>query len=51
MEIKTAFAFLLDTFLLCVMSTYATVTVYMDSFYTTQFLTILVQTKIKMIAL
>lgn len=51
MEVKTALAFLLDTFLLGIMSAYATVTVHMDSFYATQFLTILVQTKIKMIAL
>jgi hypothetical protein len=51
MEIKTALAFLLDTFLLCIMTTYATVTVHVDSFYATQFLIILMQTKIKMIAL
>ena len=51
MEVKTTFAFLLDTFLFCIMSTYATVTVHVDSFYAAQFLTILTQTKIKMIAL
>ena len=51
MEVKTALAFLLDAFLFCIMSTYTTVTVHMDSFYATQFLTILMQTKIKMIAL
>jgi hypothetical protein len=51
MEVKTALAFFLDTFLFGIMSTYATITVHMDSFYATQFLTILVQTKIKMIAL
>jgi len=50
MEIKTALAFFLDTFLLCKMTTYATVTVHVDSFYATQFLTILVKTSIKMIA-
>jgi len=51
MKIKTALAFFLDALLFCIMSTYTTVTVHMDSFYATQFLTILIQTKIKMIAL
>jgi len=51
MEIKTALAFLLDTFLFGIMSTYATVTVHVDLFYATQFLTKTARTKIKMIAL
>jgi hypothetical protein len=51
MEIKTAFAFLLDTFLFGIMPTYATVTVHVDLFYATQFLIILYSIKIKMIAL
>ena len=51
MEIKTALAFLLDTFLFCIMSTYTTVTVHVDFFYATQFLTKTARTKIKMIAL
>lgn len=50
MEIKTALAFLLDTFLFGIMSTYTTVTVYVDLFYATQFLTKTARTKIKMIA-
>jgi hypothetical protein len=50
MEIKAALAFLLDTFLFCIMTAYATITVHVDSFYATQFLTISVQTRIKMIA-
>lgn len=51
MEIKTALAFLLDTFLFRIMPTYATVTVHVDLFYATQFLTKTARTKIKMIAL
>jgi len=51
MEIKTALAFLLDTFLFRIMSTYATITVHVDFFYATQFLIILYSIKIKMIAL
>lgn len=50
MEVKAALAFLLDAFLFCIMTAYATVTVHMDSLYATQFLTISVQTSIKMIA-
>ena len=42
MEIKAALAFLLDAFLFGIMTTYATVTVHVDSLYATQFLTILV---------
>ena len=50
MEVKTALAFLFYTFFFCIMPTYATVTVHVDFFYATQFLTIIVRAKIKMIA-
>ena len=50
MEVKTALAFLFYAFLFCIMPTYATVTVHVDFFYATQFLTIIVLTEIKMIA-
>lgn len=51
MEIKTAPAFLLDAFLFGIMSTYTAITVHLDFFYATQFLTKTARTKIKMIAL
>ncbi len=51
MEVKTALAFFFDTFLFQIMPTNATVAVHLDFLYATQFPTILIQTKIKMIAL
>ena len=48
MKVKTAFAFLLDAFLFRIMVTYATVTVHVDFFYATQFLTKTARTGIKM---
>ncbi len=50
MEVKTAPTFFFYAFLFQIMPTNATVAVHLDFLYATQFPTILIQTKIKMIA-